>query len=364
MKRLCIILTTVVVFMGSCEKESLESDKVEYSTIDFYGEKLQLSEEITEADVYNYMNYTVTDQTKGLRVDDDSKIDWSKVPSEVFDKILNATLATYPDMSKEIYTDDDLAFVKKGLPELKSKEDAFLYKKHIVVDYLEILIGKEIKNKVRFYLKSQKSLRPSGYFSTIQNSYNLLNPTEQDCASTYPLAANRVNQAKNETFARFGSHNDNTITNARFHGFWSAAMVKEITHLTLNKWKGLDRGKKFATAHEYDTNGVIACTPVQGYTALFNVRSFGLCNYMDLVNNLVGRTYMYNTVGQTWLGNANNIPSYDQIFNHINSLSGTKKNTISEIQGIHPEYTFDNLGNYINAYDYHQPSTILVYTSN
>lgn len=77
---------------------------------------------------------------------------------------------------------------------------------------------------------------------------------------------------------------------------------------------------------------------------------------MDLNNNLVGRTYMYNTVGQTWLGNANNIPAWSTIYNHVNSLSSTHKPSIQSAGDINSSYTMDNIGHYLNAYDYYTPT--------
>jgi hypothetical protein len=317
---------------------------------------LLLSNELTEIDVNNYLNYRIETYSKNLRNNIENEIDWSKVPSEVFIKILYASVAKFPDMKKENYSDEDFNFVKKGLPELKDKQEAFVIKKHVVVDYLEILIGKKIRNEVKLYLSTQKKSKPQN-IDSYKAAYNGLNPTEQSCAAAYPTGALDVEKARTQAVAYFGDHIDNTPTNARFHAFWAAGMVKEICHTTLNKWKGLDRGKKFATAHEYDKNNVLNCSNSPGHVAIFNVRIYGNCNYMDLNNNLVGRTYMYNTVGQTFIGNANNIPSWATIFNYVGGLSSTHKPNAQTASDFYSSYTIDNIGDYLNAYDYYTPTT-------
>jgi len=340
------------LYFNSCSEKK---DVINPQQIDFYEEKMNLVNGLTSQDVADYLNYDVHTFSKNVRESVPNEIDWSKVPSDYFQRVLKETIEKYPDMRKENFTDDEFEFFKKAFPEFKDKQEAFVSKKHIVVDYLEIIIGKEIKKEIKNYLQKNKNLKPSN-LQSYQANYNSLNPTEQSVSSNHPLGANDVNKARTQAMAYFGTHNDNTITNAKFHAFWSAGMVKEICHTTLNKWKGLDRGKKFATAHEYDTNNIQNCAFVANHTAVFNVRNYGLCNYMDLNNNLIGRTYMFNTVGQTWLGNANNIPSYATIYSHVNSLNSSLKNTVNGIISINPSYTLDNLGHYLNAMDYFTPT--------
>lgn len=154
----------------------------------------------------------------------------------------------------------------------------------------------------------------------------------------------------------FNSIQFNSITNAKLHFSWSAASVKEITQSTLNKWKGLDRGKQFMTAHEYDMNGFTSAGETPGHVAVANVRDFANRNYMDLVNNLTGRTYMFNTVGQTWLGNANNIPSYASIYSAANACTTNQKTTIPLILSINSNFTIETIGNRTSAYDYFTPT--------
>lgn len=359
MKKTILSIAVLCVFaINSCKKDELlaPTNQInENKIIDFQGERLLLSDEISEEDVSRYLNFSIEDSNKKLRTNSENEIDWSKVPSDVFLKILYSTYAKYIDVNKEKFTDADFDFIKKGLPDIKDKEEASTTKKHIVVDYFEILMGNEIRKEVKLFLKSNKGLRPDN-LQSYQSSYNALNPTEQSCAANHPVAAVNVQTARTQAINTFGNHNDNTVTNARFHAFWSAGMVKEICHSTLNKWKGLDRGKIFATAHEYDTNQILNCANDPNHVASFGVRNYGLCNYMDLNNNLVGRTYMYNTVGQTWLGNANNIPSYASILTYVNGLSSTLKTTTQQILGMSSSYSMDTIGHYLDAMDYHTPT--------
>ncbi len=81
---------------------------------------------------------------------------------------------------------------------------------------------------------------------------------------------------------------------------------------------------------------------------------------MDLHNNLVGRTYMYERVGQTWLGTANNIPDVFQIKTDFYAMSkqyfeySVSQNAILSLSA---SYNWDSLEDYNNAMDYNTTYT-------
>ncbi len=80
------------------------------------------------------------------------------------------------------------------------------------------------------------------------------------------------------------------------------------------------------TPHEYDN------VPGAGAATLY------IADYqtslMDSYNNLVGRTYCYNIIGQTLLGNAKNIPDYNKIKADVQSFTHVTITTQSQIYGL------------------------------
>lgn len=357
-----ILILSIFIFITSCTNPTNFEPKVtEKENIQFQGETIVLADDISKSDVDYFLNFDVANVSINAKKSAEDDIPWNLLSGKEYYDILEKTVSDYPNFHNDAFSDLDFEKIQKGIPSIKDKNDA-INKKHIVVDYFEIVISKDFKKRVKQYLKTNKNLKKNNFYDTYSNAYNALNPTEQIVANNYPSGALNVKDARESVQAHYGSHNDNTITNAKLHFSFSAAAVKEITHYTLNKWKGLDRGKQFLTAHEYDTNGITSAGPTPGHVAVADVRDYSVSNYMDLNNNLAGRTYMYNSVGQTWLGNANNIPTYASIYAQADNCSFNYRNTIASILAINSNYTIDTIGHRINAYDYHTPTqNFLVY---
>jgi hypothetical protein len=115
---------------------------------------------------------------------------------------------------------------------------------------------------------------------------------------------------------------------------------------SLNKWTSLERAKKFTCAHEYEDVGGNCIQVVNAAHA------------MDLFNNLSGRTYMYNNIGTSLIGTANNIPTPIQAGSAI--LSTFNGNLVyfgylgifTTTNGLN----WTNAGQYNSAYNYYTPT--------
>lgn len=108
----------------------------------------------------------------------------------------------------------------------------------------------------------------------ISDIWNALTETEKKLLIRYPLAALKVNDARNiatrQTERKFGHNGLGDRSDAFRHGIWNAEMTILI---------GAEKAELFATAHEEkDTTGVES----DGYTKLEHKN-------MDLHNNSVGR---------------------------------------------------------------------------
>lgn len=108
----------------------------------------------------------------------------------------------------------------------------------------------------------------------ISDIWNALTETEKKLLIRYPLAALKVNDAKNiatrQTERKFGHNGLGDRSDAFRHGIWNAEMTILI---------GAEKAELFATAHEEkDTTGV----EPDGHTKLEHKN-------MDLHNNNVGR---------------------------------------------------------------------------
>lgn len=138
--------------------------------------------------------------------------------------------------------------------------------------------------------------------------------------------------------------------NAFKHCAWNALSVQELVSASWNKWTSLERAKKFTCAHEYqqDSNGDW-------------VQMTGDVNAMDLSNNLVGRTYMYETVNQHWWGTSNN-PSNSEIKSAIQGFTSTQKSGATDIFSQSSSLNWSSIGDYNSAMNYHtEISTLLVH---
>lgn len=108
----------------------------------------------------------------------------------------------------------------------------------------------------------------------ISDIWNALTETEKKLLIRYPVAALKVNDARNiatrQTERKFGHNGLGDRSDAFRHGIWNAEMTILI---------GAEKAELFATAHEEkDTTGVES----DGYTKLEHKN-------MDLHNNSVGR---------------------------------------------------------------------------
>lgn len=356
------ILFFFVFFVFSCnsiKNEINPSTKKTNLILEFQGESILMVDGLEEKDLYNYVNFEINHFSKNARIDKEKKSFSTGVPTEVLFKMIEEILKKYPDFEQDDFSDKEFLEINSKIPSISSKDEAKT-KKSIIFDYYEIIVSKELEKEVEQYNKINKKARGVG------DSYYALNPTERLMVDVYPIAANQVQQAREKAYeyTRLAFNlteaqrltTDAKAANAFQHSFWNAAMVKEIAQNTGNKWKGLNRAKLFGTAHEYSAT-------IQGFQDFYEDHS-----YMDLQNNLVGRTYMYNTVGQTWLGNANNIPNYETIKNHIkNNCSYTYKTRPGSLSvfPMNSNYSVYTLGDLLNAYDYFTPTqSQLVYHVN
>lgn len=343
----------MALFLNSCKNDLEEKIKLNDELVEFQGELIKLPKNVNSIDLSNFLNFHI-DFSKIKNAKESSL--QNRIPSEELYKIIGKLVKKYPNFTKESFSENDFQIFKAYFPKLKGLSEANL-KKDIIFDLYEVIISKELKEEIKVYLNKNKS-------SKKLYDFDGSNPTEDIVATNHPGSAYQIkNNTKPNVQNHYGNHNDGTITNAKLHFSLSAGCVKEIAHLTGNKWKALDRGKQFATAHEYDTNNITSAGPTLGHVAVAEVRDLSIFNYIDLRNNLTGRTYMYNTIGQTWLGNANNIPSYANIFSAADNCSTQGNISISQTLNIGGStLTYDQLSHYLFAYNYHSPSqNILVH---
>jgi hypothetical protein len=292
------------------------------------GEKIKFPSDITKSEVDAYLkNLNALDNGKSLRLE--SKVDWSLIPLETTHEMIKTSMKNYPDLTKEEYQEEDIAKFKKVISEIKNNED-IKNKKSTLFEYYNLLVIKDIEKLAKEFLKK-------GKLANDNNACRVL------AASQDPIGANIVllaaAHASNCTKTVYNTNNidANDFVNAFRHSFWNAWGVRQLCVASLNKWRSLDRMKKFASAHE-----------------CYNQLIF---NAMDLNNNLVGRTYMYETVGQNWYGAANNIPSQETIITKIKNFSNNPKTTIDEIMAMSVSYNWASLGYVENCMGYHTPTS-------
>lgn len=352
MKKISISIVILVCFFTiSCDKQVvLSEEKLEIKSskvIDFQGEKVILQEGLTEKDFTNYAQF-VRESEKYLKSNiksSDFKRNLSNISMEEILDFIQDGMKQYP-FSKEDFSEEQLEKIYKDIPSIENKQDA-QNKKSIISDYYNVLLIKHLDRKIENYLKKGKRLDVYPSEATeLEKQLALQDPTAAQCFGNYGKS-----QAQAMTASVFGcSGPDDKQLNAFKHASWNALGIQELVQLTRNKWTSLDRIKILACAHEYrDENGTWVL-PDNGSTA------------MDLHNNIVGRTYMYNQI-TTFLGIAGSIPSNSNIQNHLAGLNYVKKSSPNEIMQMSSSYSYYNLGAIYMAMNYHTPTQgILVYT--
>jgi hypothetical protein len=345
MKKISIFIVILVCFFAiSCDKQVVPSEeKLEIKgskIIDFQGEKVLLQEGLTEKDFTNYSQFA-RESEKYLKSNiksSDFKRSLSNISMEEILGFIQEGMKQYP-FSKEDFSEEQLEKIYKDIPSIGNKQDA-QSKKSVISDYYNVLLIKYLDKKIENYLKKGKK------FDILEQNGTEF---EKQLAWQDPVAAQCFggagrSQAESMTTSVFGCYGpDSKQLNAFKHSSWNALGIQELVQLTRNKWTSLDRIKVFACAHEYiDVNGTWVL-PDDGSTA------------MDLHNNLVGRTYMYNQI-TTFLGVAGNIPSNGNIQNHLSGLNYVKKGSASEIMQLSSSYSYYNLGHIYDAMNYHTPT--------
>ncbi len=303
--------------------------------MDFFNERLILRNDISVNFVENFIS-PQKDFQKKSKINAENNSVLNLISNEVFFKFVNEALLNYPNLNKELFDEKDLEKLKIGLPNLKNVDEASKDKKYIVYEYINLLVLKDIEKLAKDYLKSSKGAKVN----------YVLNPTEIACRNSDPISANSVasaaQYAKDYTLMLYGNNNDSGAENSFLHSFWNALAVRFVCVQTYKKWKGLEKTKKFTCAHEY-------------HPTILNQKLYTPQGAMDLHNNLVGRTYMYERVGQTWLGTANNIPDIGKISSDLfamQKLSQIYQDPPTNILGLSTYYNWNSLEDYNSGMDY------------
>ncbi|KAB7731476.1 hypothetical protein F5984_11855 [Rudanella paleaurantiibacter] len=250
---------------------------------------------------------------------------------EIMQLIINAS-SKYPDLSRHPLRANDLARIRKDFPDIKTEQDVDK-NGQFIFDYYSDLIKLDIAPELAKRMKAKKGGKMASSLSS--------NPLENALIAWNPTSAQAVDNARTmiesiiESPSFFGGsgNNDNHNANAFKHAAWNALGVWWIIEFRGNKWVALDKMKMFATAHE--TVSVCDGCPRyalgylfdDGYTITGTIPTSddiaGDRTAMDLHNNMVGRTFMYNEVRTGWFGIVTYRPGFDRILNYLKEYACT-----------------------------------------
>ncbi|WP_019987998.1 DUF6973 domain-containing protein [Rudanella lutea] len=274
----------------------------------------------------------------GGRVAAQDKADWGLLTLDEILQEIRRIAAKYPDLRQRPLKSSDLARIRKDFPDLKNEEDIDKYGQ-VVYDYYSDLIKIEIAPELAKKMKARKGARMALEFgepNDFENALTAWNPT-----SGWSVSVARTD-ATNMVDALFGpnGNGDRHNANAFKHAVWNAMGVQEIITRRGNKWVALDKMRQFATAHELKNINCQSC-PTQTFNGSFfnDLGTYFAWNFdswfvsgslptsgsegddaaMDLHNNLVGRTYMYQMVRTGLFGIVTYNPSDDAIRDYFKS---------------------------------------------
>lgn len=321
--------------MYSCQKDDLQISGENVETlIDFQGEQVLMPSGLSKADFDEYLQdkESVSPETSNLRISGEL----SPISEDEFFDIVTKIVKKYPDMAQEEFSDADLKTISKSIPSINSKTSA-KNKKALVWDYFNVLAKKELEGVLNSY--SNKGGRVSGGIDNLTGY-------EVGVLASDPFAAScwAIGRLTTDTFGKsiYGDpsyKNDNKKANAFRHSALNAFSIREMNVRHPDKHYAIHRIRKFACAHEYENVG----GTWQPVTTNAHI--------MDLHNNLVGRTLMYDKVS-TFLGRVSYVPSNNYIRDIIVGMAYNKKTDASQIFSMNPAHTLYNLGNQDNAYNY------------
>lgn len=223
----------------------------------------------------------------------------SKIPGTTIMEILQKEAGKYPklDFSKEQLEEGMLERITKDFPDIKTQKEA-IDKSEIIAQYYDKLLRDDlIKGLKKIHLEG---LRPNGIQElSLPGGFAWI-------AVIYPITANTVWNNKGladiMTDIFMGGNVDGTQSNAFRHAVWNAFSVSGMRETGFSRNSSLEDVKNVTSAYESVHVGPSwAAGSFSGYVSFLGdlviEQSRAENNAMDLNNNLVGRTFMYNNMG-------------------------------------------------------------------
>jgi hypothetical protein len=343
----------LVVLLTACQSDKLIDAKqstvlVADKFVEFEGMTVRLPNEVSEeffrmTDGKNLVAYAIKEIEKSLPNTRVAAQDYlSGIPWSTIIEILNRESQKYPklDYSKEKLEDNILEKVKKDIPSIKNHKDA-IDNSTFIFDYYNRLLRndllKEVKKIKHSGAKTQEAVPPGFYY----------------CAYFYPQTALALNNAKNtveDNIVNYVGENDDTgFTNAFRHSSWNAIGVANCRKSGDSKLNALRNVRTLTSA--YESSGVIpvflmvANDPsilIVDDLALFHKKG-NAPSAMDLNNNMIGRTYLYNNMGYwPW-----QVPTSGKIMDQmkIRAIYLRDSGAISDLVSIQNSYDINDSNN-------------------
>ena len=297
----------IVLFLGSCKpNESIDattSPVAKDKFVKFEGTTVRLPKEASEKLFFlesqkEIMQYAVNEVEKSLsnaRVNAEDFI--SQIRFEVIMEILERESKKYPqlDFSKEQLDERVLEQVKKDFPDLKTQKEA-VEKSETIAKYYEKMLREDlIKELTKSKLRGGRT-NFSG-FGNAPSGWGWI-------AIVYPSTVSRVVPASieatkltNQNFTE-DDRIDGRKGNAFKHSVWNAISVAAMRVTGFSRNTALDNVRTVTSAWEAEA---IAPTWLvflgYGFGDISITQGRGAAHAMDLHNNLVGRTFMYQNMG-------------------------------------------------------------------
>lgn len=350
--KVVIVLIFSAFIFSACNKDYIETDKLLQKST-FFGLKIDLTNElVTETDLKKYeLQEKSFLENKKSKYSAELNKDYENISDKkLFDWIDNET-KKYPNLDNDLPSKSELAYINKIFSEIKTSED-YLKNKSIIFDYINLVVSINLKVILKTDLLKNKKAK---ILHNPDGSKNYIEITNAISDPVYSLkvknAADEADQMCKEIFNNNNVALDgNDYVNSIRHAAWNMLSVSKIAQASLNKWKGLKHAECIITAHEYDdVPGAGAATLyIADYTS----------SVMDGYNNLVGRTYCYNVIGQTLFGNAKDIPSYNKIKTDIQAFTHVTVTNYNQIYGLGSPSLTNSMLLDVNdaAYDYYNSS--------
>jgi hypothetical protein len=346
----CLALLPAL-FFSACKPDEVFTEQTQQTIpekfIEFKGMTVRLPEGVSDKCItlenHSELMKFATDFVGKPNARGDGEDFISQFPSLVIMDILQKESKKYPNriFAKETLDDNVFSRLKKDFPQIKTQKEA-IDKSEIIAAYYDGLLRNDLLRELKNYKPGNKR---TSYFDGFNPPMGwgwiaILYP-----ATTLVVGIHANNATNFSNSYPGGGHVDGTPSNAFRHSVWNALSVANMREMGYSKNNALAYTRDLTSAYEavavvpWYAASTLPSGPLSFLGDLAIIQTRSTPTSMDLSNNLVGRTYVYQNMG-FWPWQVPSMPTiYSELLNKSYAIGSAS--TLSSILGTYNSNTND-----------------------